>query len=290
MGDLTPDNPPVPPRATQSVASMPQSEETNVSNLFLVSSEMKTLRRGNLLGIVRPYWYKVIESEQRYAWLKTMISKDLIVRDLNAYAKSIGEKLRSEEVKFREEERKILLDVMTLKLKDEKKHLGEVKREKERVRRKIIDNIGKTRQYDTLMKKLRKETMKRKTKLRFKYKKKVVHLENVRRLELEEKRLNRSIPKEIEMFKDCTVFNEVKLAQLAESKINGLTIGDVALDDDEISILKLNPKFAVMSRLIDEDIECEIELAVTKLRYELARKAELKSLDSAVCEKVDDKK
>ena len=38
MGDLTPDNPPVPPRATQSVASMPQSEETNVSNLFFLVS------------------------------------------------------------------------------------------------------------------------------------------------------------------------------------------------------------------------------------------------------------
>ena len=37
MGNLTSDNPPVPPKTTQSVASMPQSEETNVSNLFLVS-------------------------------------------------------------------------------------------------------------------------------------------------------------------------------------------------------------------------------------------------------------
>ena len=211
MGDLPKDNPSVSPKVTPRVTNIPhEEEETNVSTFSV--SIVNTLRRGNMLGIVRPYWYKVTESEQRIAWLETMNRKELIVRDLNAYAKSIGEKLRSEEFQMREEERKILLGIMALKLKDEKKQLVKVKREKERMRRWIIDNIGKNRKYDTLMTRLRKETIKRKTELKMKYRKKVAHLEKERRRELEEKRMARTIPNEIEIFKQCTVFNEIKLA------------------------------------------------------------------------------
>ena len=65
MGDLPLDNPSVPHRITQCVISKPHEKgETTVSNFSSVSS-VNTLRRGNMLGIVRPYWYKVTESEQR---------------------------------------------------------------------------------------------------------------------------------------------------------------------------------------------------------------------------------
>ena len=44
-----------------------------------------------MLGILRPYWTKVLESEQRIAWLKTMIGKNIVVRNLEAYGKAISE-------------------------------------------------------------------------------------------------------------------------------------------------------------------------------------------------------
>ena len=104
-----------------------------------------TLRRGKVLDIVRPFWCKVTESEQRLAWLETMVRKELVVRDLDGYTKSIGACLRSEEYKMREEERIILLEVMRLKVKDEKKHLVYVRRKREEVRRKLIDIMSKGR-------------------------------------------------------------------------------------------------------------------------------------------------
>ena len=39
-----------------------------------------TLRRGRVLDIVRPFWCKVTESEQRLALLETMVRKELVVR------------------------------------------------------------------------------------------------------------------------------------------------------------------------------------------------------------------
>ena len=59
-------------------------EITPNTNSSIVSNET-TLRRGSLLGTARPIWIKVTESECRIAWLRQMISKRLIVRDLEAF-------------------------------------------------------------------------------------------------------------------------------------------------------------------------------------------------------------
>ena len=44
-----------------------------------------------------------------------MVRKELMVRDINSYAKSVGNMLRSDELKLKEDERKILMGLMRLK-------------------------------------------------------------------------------------------------------------------------------------------------------------------------------
>ena len=92
--------------STQCVDSTPQIERDNsnvLSNSLVLSVDEDTLRRGNVLSIGRPYWLRVTESEMRLAWLKTMVKKELVVRDMDSYAKLISVKLRSEEYRMREE-------------------------------------------------------------------------------------------------------------------------------------------------------------------------------------------
>ena len=89
------------PRAALRAASNTPSEHTSkvmFTNTFKYSDTNS--RRGNLLGVLRPYWLKVKESERRLWWLKTMVRFELVVRDLDAYAKAESEKLRSEEMKL----------------------------------------------------------------------------------------------------------------------------------------------------------------------------------------------
>ena len=76
---------------------------------------------GKLLGVVRPAWLKVTESEQRVTWLTKMVKRDLCVKDIEAYVKLEHDKLRSEQHQVREDERTILMGLMQLKLRDEKK-------------------------------------------------------------------------------------------------------------------------------------------------------------------------
>ena len=67
-------------------------------------------------------------------------------------------------------------------------------------------------------------------------------------------------------------------------------IGDVELDEDERSILKMNPKFAVMKRIRLEDIETEIEIGFSKIRYEIAKRKTEKLEEGIEFESLDGKK
>ena len=119
----------VPPTALGAVHSVVNDD---ISSLAVPSDIEETPLRGKLVGIARPIWKKVVESECRLAWLHDMVKCELVVRDINAYSQSISECLRSDEIINKEEENKLLMGLMRIKLKDEKKHLDNLKRGRER--------------------------------------------------------------------------------------------------------------------------------------------------------------
>ena len=86
--------------------------------------------------------------------------------------------------------------------------------------------------------------------------------------ELEERK-NRELPKEIIEYLDVCVFNDDKFKKLEPKVDPEVVIGDVILDEDERSILTLNPKFAVLRKLELETAEREIEVGLAKLRLEV---------------------
>ena len=115
-----------------------------------------------MLGEARPMWLKVIESEERMNWLKGMIRKRLLVRDINSFLKSQEEKLRSGEEKIREEERDLLIGLMNIKLKDEKKSYRSLVKKREDMRKLIKKECeGKQKKYLTFVREIRRECVKR---------------------------------------------------------------------------------------------------------------------------------
>ena len=51
---------------------------------------------GSVLGILKPIWQKAIESELRVNWLRDMLERYLILRDVMKFGQVINEKLRTE--------------------------------------------------------------------------------------------------------------------------------------------------------------------------------------------------
>ena len=149
MGTPTPPGTPaVLPNAHSALINNSRDEFDYLNSFPPLSVSDITQLRGQLIGIARPIWSKVVESETRLAWLHDMVRSELVVRNLEAYAQSISACLRTEEMISKEEERKVMMEVMRLKLEDERKHLDRVRRNREKVRKWIGEKVGKTRTFE----------------------------------------------------------------------------------------------------------------------------------------------
>ena len=121
----------------------------------------------------------------------------------------------------------MLLGMMSIKLKDEKKNYRSLVNQRQdmgKLLRKECEN--KQKKYLTTMRKLRKEVKDRKEVLQEKYRKKFEHLSEIRRKEEDKRKYKVEVPEEIEIFKDCIIFNEEKFSGLKCAEINKSTIGD----------------------------------------------------------------
>ena len=82
---------------------------------------------GSVLGILKPLWLKALESEMRISFLKKMLERDLVLRDILKFGQIIEEKLRTESSRNEELGRKYLIELMRVKLTDEKRFYRESK-------------------------------------------------------------------------------------------------------------------------------------------------------------------
>ena len=57
---------------------------------------------GSVLGTLKPIWMKAQESEVRIKWLRSMLDRDLVLRDVLQFGQIIEEKLRVESSKENE--------------------------------------------------------------------------------------------------------------------------------------------------------------------------------------------
>ena len=83
------------------------------------------------------------------------------------------------------------------------------------------------------------------------------------------------VPRGLEEFSDSSVFHKERIEKMTPEEIEIKMIGDVKADEDELSILKLNPKFAMMKKLNTIDMEHDTEYCLAKLRYEIRKTMEL---------------
>ena len=87
----------------------------------ILSKIRNTPEGGNLQGIIESIWSKTMESELRLSLLKEIIERKLVVRDILIFSNSIEGKLRTDSSREDEIGREALLDLMRVKLIDERR-------------------------------------------------------------------------------------------------------------------------------------------------------------------------
>ena len=238
----------------------------------ILSKIRNTPEGGNLQGIIEPIWSKTMESELRLSWLKEMIERKLVVRDIESFGRNTTQKFRSESSRSEELGREALIELMRVKLADERRYYRECKKIREKVRDIVREKIGR-RAYDKLMRKLKDKVDFHKRELKKKYVAKTELLSRNREEEILTKL--EEVPLGLESFSGSKVFSRGEMEEMKPEKQRVDLIGEVQIDEDERSILELNPKFAVLKKICIEDMEQDIEICNAKLRYERRRSEEI---------------
>ena len=61
---------------------------------------------------------------------------------------------------------------------------------------------------------------------------------------------------------------------ISDAEVEVPIVGNVKLDEDELSVLKLPPDFAILDKLTEEEFCLETEMSMTKLRWEKRKQME----------------
>ena len=121
---------------TSETPNMPASALLTDSTLLEIKLKINSTPEegGSVLGIVKPVWQKALESEMRISWIKDMLDRDLVLRDILKFGHVISEKFRVESSKEGEMGRKFLIEIMRVKYKDELRYYRECKKLRESLR------------------------------------------------------------------------------------------------------------------------------------------------------------
>jgi hypothetical protein len=65
------------------------------------------------------------------------------------------------------------------------------------------------------------------------------------------------------------VFKRSRFEEIQEDEMEVTVVGNVKISKEEASVLKLQPKFAVLRKLDNVEMETDLQLGFAKARYQL---------------------
>ena len=219
--------------------------------------------------LVRDKWRKLVECQERVKFWNKMLEWGVGVREIEHLCEDIRRKFRSELMQKGGCEREVIMSVMKLKLKDERRHERELKRDKEKCREDLRKEINCKKKFERIMSKISAKIKRVRKSEKARYRTKSDHLIKIRQ-EKEVRELE-ECPIEIEKYKNARIFNKKEWEKMKKEEVKVTVIGKVKLDKDEEALLSLPPKFAIRRRLDSLTMQTEIEMGMAKTRYQVAR-------------------
>ena len=149
---------------------------------------------------------------------------------------------------------------MKLKLRDARDHLKKLKRRKVKAVKMIYSEFGVEKgklvkdKLEEITEKLKKEILKKNSR-------KTEHLSTKFHPD------QNVLPDNLSRYSDASVFSTRVCEDEEYTFQQPLVYGDLNFDEDEVSALLLNPKFAVYDLLDEEDFEVKIETCLAKMRW-----------------------
>ena len=224
---------------------------------------------GQILSFAQPTWVKIAISESRLQLLEKMVTLNYGFNEVEDYNLSLNMKLKSEALKNKGD-RSVIREIMSLKLRDEKKVNGELICQRNKSRREISECLGEnSRRARKIFKIMRNEAAKVKADYKEKYDKKLKKIGVKKHIE-EEAKLEK-VPEKLEAFKFAKIFKKSKFEEIEVQNYEITVVGEIDFSEEEKQVLRLHPKFALLQNLDMEEMEWDLELGFAKLRYQLSK-------------------
>ena len=226
---------------------------------------------------LRDLWKKLIESEERLNFFRKMVGWELNVREIEHLGDDLNNKFKSDRMKGGRSEKVVIKTIMELKLKDERRFQRELKDRREKARKDLERKEESKAEFKRIITKINGEAKRWRKCEKSKYTSKVEHIKRLRKEE--EIRFLEECPHEISAYKELTIFDKKKFDKLIKEKAEVSRIGNVELDDDEIAILKLPPKFAIRGKLKRTEMQTEMQMGMAKIRYQNHKEEAVREID-----------
>ena len=173
---------------------------------------------------LRDEWKRLVEFEERLRFWKQMVGWKLCLRELAHIGEELKSKFRSKSMKGGSQEKEVIQLMMTLKLKDERRHLREIRGRRNEKRRELVALCNSPRKIKKILKVINGEANRIRKLERRKFIDKANHIRRIRDKEEEEKLMN--CPEEINEYKDIIVFKREEVEKLRKEEVEVSVIGD----------------------------------------------------------------
>ena len=232
--------------------------------------------KGSELSVVMENtWQRISTSECRLTMMIELRKMKIGFADLENFDCSMTSKYRSQYFKDRVcnddgGQSNIVKEAMKLIVRDEEKYLTELYKEREKHRRELARiHTKNSRTYRRILKTLKTDANKTTQEMTRKYRSKIDHLK--KKFREDDKDKIKKLPRGLEDFASLSIFDQEAFDNILKESYEVLVIGDLEIDDDERSALKLPPKFSVMEDLAKGGIDFDQEAAFAKIRMEIQR-------------------
>ena len=257
-----------PSRETQVIIMRLRSQNT------LQFSNITSYIDGADLGDLLDTWKDMAVSEARLKRITVLKNKNLGFNEIQQFELGLRYNLRSDRMQEKSEKPllKVIQAAMEVKRRDEIHRNKELTIQREE-KKKWLARIHhpKTKPYKKVIQYLRQESEKEKEIHNRKYWAKIHHLEERYRKEKEEKK----IPPGMENLSHLAVFDEEAYMKIERNRIQVPIIGEIELTEEEKSIIRKNPKFAIPERLLEDTLRQDMKKAYSLMRMELRDGEEL---------------
>ena len=214
-------------------------------------------------GWVEKTFRKTIESEERVIMMRELIAKGVGLAEVENFFGDLAQKCRN--VGNRSRKESLIKFTMKVKYQDALKDRDYWRVQKARTIKKVIAVWGsRSPRKRSLFRRLIESSDQLRENLKAKYRDKIEHL--YRKFKEEQEIF--CLPDDLLRYKTVKCLQPDYKPPEAPTDREPLVLGGVVLDSDEKQAMLLDPKFAVLDKLSEEDWELEVQCCLTKLRWD----------------------